>query len=160
MITVSECATFAGLASNELVLGAIPSSRHHSLLSSYLLTLGRGPQAVRDMIIADMRRFLDLGVTTRAADLLIVLRMFLSDFPEARGSGAEPTSAAAARSESARPAEFYAPHFAAQDKEGVVVALPRHRRSNRAERLRVPRDRDDAAIARLGSRLFYLRGDR
>lgn len=84
MITVSECAAFAGLASNELVLGAVPSAKHRLLLSSYLLNLRRGPGAVRDMIVSDLRGFLDLGVTSRAADLLIVLRIFLSDHPQAR----------------------------------------------------------------------------
>jgi hypothetical protein len=32
----------------------------------------------------DLRIFLDLGASRRAADLLIVLRLFLSDYPDAR----------------------------------------------------------------------------
>jgi hypothetical protein len=83
MITVTQCAALAGLASNEMVLGVTPSARHHSLLASYLLNLGRGPVAVRTMIVADLRAFLDLGAARRAADLLIVLRFFLSKHPEA-----------------------------------------------------------------------------
>lgn len=86
MITVAQCAAFAGLDSNETLLGVSPSAGHHSLLSSYLLNLSRGPAAVRDMIVADLRCWLDLGAPQRAADLLVVLRLFLSDYPQARCS--------------------------------------------------------------------------
>jgi hypothetical protein len=84
MITVTECAVFAGLASDELIVGVAPSAKHRSLLSSYLLNLGRGVVAVRDMIIADMRRFRELGARQYTADLLLVLRLFLTDYPDAR----------------------------------------------------------------------------
>lgn len=84
MISVAQCAAFAGLASDEMVLGVTPSAKHQSLLSSYLLNLNRGPIAVRDMIIADMRLFRELGALQRAADLLLVLRLFLTDRPDAR----------------------------------------------------------------------------
>ena len=40
--------------------------------------------AVREIIVADLRIFLDLGATQRAANLLIVLRLFLSNYPDAR----------------------------------------------------------------------------
>ena len=36
------------------------------------------------MIVADIRLWLDLGMPDYAADFLIVLRQFLSDYPEAR----------------------------------------------------------------------------
>lgn len=84
MIAFAQCVAFAGLSSNEMILGATPSARHYSLLASYLLNLGRGPVTVRDMIVSDLRSFLDLGAKQRAADLLIVLRIFLSDYPQAR----------------------------------------------------------------------------
>ena len=84
MITVEQCVDFAGLASHEMVLGAIPSTRHRVLLSSYVLNLWRGPKTVRKMIVADIRMWLNLGIPDYAADFLIVLRQFLSDYPEAR----------------------------------------------------------------------------
>ena len=84
MISVTQCAESSGLAPNELILGVTPSSRHHSLLASYLFNRERSPAALRDMIISDIRSFLDLGAKQRAADLLIVLRLFLSDYPRAR----------------------------------------------------------------------------
>ena len=84
MITLTQCAAFAGFTGNELVLGVSPSAKHQLLLSSYLVHLGRGQAAVREIIVADLRIFLDLGVSQRAADLLIVLRLFLSDYPDAR----------------------------------------------------------------------------
>jgi hypothetical protein len=84
MITVEQCAEFAGLASHEIVLGATPSAKHRALLSSYVLNLWRGPKTVRKMIVADIRLWLDLGRPDYAADFLVVLRQFLSDYPEAR----------------------------------------------------------------------------
>ena len=84
MITVEQCAEFAGLASHEMVLGATPSAKHRVLLSSYVLNLWRGPKTVRKMIVADIRLWLDLGRPDYAADFLVVLRQFLSDYPEAR----------------------------------------------------------------------------
>ncbi len=84
MISATQCAGFAGLASNEMILGVTPSAKHRSLLSSYLLNLERGPVAVREMIIADLRRFRELGALQPSADLLLVLRLFLTDHPEAR----------------------------------------------------------------------------
>ena len=84
MITVEQCAEFTGLALNEMVLGAIPSTRHRVLLSSYVLKLWRGPKTVRKMIVAAIRARLDLGMAKESADLVVVLRQFLSDYPEAR----------------------------------------------------------------------------
>jgi len=84
MITVEQCAEFAGLAPHEMVLGATPSARHRVLLSSYVLNLWRGPKTVRKMIVADIRTRLDLGMVKESADLVVVLRQFLSDYPEAR----------------------------------------------------------------------------
>jgi hypothetical protein len=84
MIAVTQCAAFAVLASDELIVGISPSAKHRLLLSSYLLNLERGPLAVRDMIIADLRRFHELGARLYTADLLLVLRLFLTDYPCAR----------------------------------------------------------------------------
>jgi hypothetical protein len=84
MITLEECAEFAALETSELFTGAILSARHRSLLSSYLLNLWRGPIAVRKMIVGDIRAAIDLGASKYAADLTLVLRLFLSKHPEAR----------------------------------------------------------------------------
>jgi len=84
MVTVKECAMFAGLASNEMIVGKTPSATHRVLLSGYLLNLWRGPKRVRKMLVADIRMWLDFGMPNHAADLLIVLRKFLSEYPESR----------------------------------------------------------------------------
>ena len=84
MFTMRQCADYAELASNELPLCAVPSAKHTSLLASYLLNLKRGEAAVCDMILGDYRRFMDLGAQERAADLFLVLRLFLSDYREAK----------------------------------------------------------------------------
>lgn len=83
MIAVQQLPALAGLAPNEIVLGVTPSAKHDRLLASYLFNLERGPAAVRDMIVADFRCFFDLGARRQAADMLIVLRRFLSDHPQA-----------------------------------------------------------------------------
>jgi hypothetical protein len=84
VISVPLRAASASLNSKELFLGVTPGPKHRSLLASYVLTLKRGPVAVRDTISADLRAFIDLGAQRRAADLLIVLRLFLSKYPEAK----------------------------------------------------------------------------
>lgn len=155
MISVSECAAHAGLASNELVLGAVPSEKHDSLLSSYLLNSHRGLDAVRAMIVADLRRFLDLGVPARAADLLIVLRMLLTDHPQAGRLALRPVPRRAAPLEAVFAVDLDA--FDAGHEEGVVLSFAR--RGRRIEPRGYPDRLGDPAILRRGSRPFYLRGD-
>lgn len=84
MITIEQCKIFSGLVSNEVVMGAVPSAKHRARLSGYLLNLKWGEETVREIIVADIRAALDLGAISRAGDLLVVLRLFLSEHPEAR----------------------------------------------------------------------------
>jgi len=84
MATIGECVVFSPFALDEIIVGARSSNTHRVLLSSYLLNLWRVAKAVREMIVADMRLSLDLGMIKHAADLLLVLRRFLSDYPESR----------------------------------------------------------------------------
>ncbi len=65
MITVVQRGEPAGLASNEIVLGARRSARHRLLLSSYVLNLWRGPKTVRKMIIADNLLWLNRNARLR-----------------------------------------------------------------------------------------------
>lgn len=60
-------------------LGVEPSERHRWLLSSYLLNQRLGRRGVGEIIVGDLRRYLDFGVPARAADLLIMLRLYLSE---------------------------------------------------------------------------------
>jgi hypothetical protein len=158
MISVSECAAEAGLASNELVLGAVPSARHESLLSSYLLNSHRGLDSVRAMIVADLRRFLDLGVPARAADLLIVLRLLLTDHPQARR--VTPRLESAMRSARTLATDFEA--FERGREAAVVLTFARRGRSaeRRADDPRPYFDRTpDPLVARRGARSVHLRGE-
>jgi hypothetical protein len=41
MISMMQCADFIGIAPDELLLCAIPSARHKSLLTSYLFNIKR-----------------------------------------------------------------------------------------------------------------------
>ncbi|HXY58890.1 MAG TPA: hypothetical protein VEH76_09940 [Methylocystis sp.] len=79
MITLRRCASLAGLNLDELVIGVAPAARHETLLQSYLLNMHRGRVAVRKMIVCDLLGYLDIGAHRLAADLLVVLRLFLSD---------------------------------------------------------------------------------
>ena len=81
MITMDQCKIFSGLLSNEMVVGPVPSPKHCARLTGYLLNLKWGHATVREMIVADIRAALDLGALNRAADLLVVLRLFLSEHP-------------------------------------------------------------------------------
>lgn len=83
MISLTQCMVLEDLGSNETILGVAPGAKHHSLLLSYLFNLNRGVAFVRDMIIADFRSSIDIGATQQAADLLVVLRLFFSEYPEA-----------------------------------------------------------------------------
>jgi hypothetical protein len=78
-ITVSQCAALSGLGSQEIVLGVTPSARHNSLRAAYLIHHERGWEGVRDMIVADIRVYVDLGASQKAADLLIVLRRLFEE---------------------------------------------------------------------------------
>jgi len=86
VISLAECAKTARLSPQDLLLGVSPSSRHRRLLDSYLLNLDRGAVNVREMIVADLHTFLDLGLPERAADALVALRLFLDACPDARGA--------------------------------------------------------------------------
>ncbi len=79
MITIRQCAEFAGLSPDELILGVRPCARHHALLASYLLNMHRGVAAVGKMIACDLRSYLDLGAERYAADLVVVMRLFLAE---------------------------------------------------------------------------------
>lgn len=81
MITVSKCQARAGLASTEVVLGVPRCARHDQLLASYLLNLKKGEHFVLEMIVADLRGFLDLGSLAYAADVFMILRIFLESRP-------------------------------------------------------------------------------
>jgi hypothetical protein len=81
MISIMKCAEIVGLAPNQLLLCAIPCARHKALLKSYLFNLKRGEKVVCGMILGDFWGFMELGAQERAADLLHVLQLFLSHYP-------------------------------------------------------------------------------
>jgi hypothetical protein len=77
-LPLERCAEIAGLLPQELLLGVAPDSKHHGLWESYRLNLHKGQDAVRAMIVADLRSALDLGAALHAASLLLVLRRLLA----------------------------------------------------------------------------------
>ena len=81
MMSVAECAEHAGLTSSELILGPALGPKHHALLATYMQYIAEGAAKVRDLICADLKSALALHVNSRAADLLLVLRLFLTERP-------------------------------------------------------------------------------
>ncbi|MGA8169317.1 MAG: polysaccharide deacetylase [Methylocystis sp.] len=79
MVTLKHCAEMAGLTIDELILGVTPSRRHHVLLKSYQLNSDHGRAKVLEMMVCDLRGYVDIGAHRVAADLLVVLRLFLSE---------------------------------------------------------------------------------
>jgi hypothetical protein len=77
-LPLERCAEIAGLRPQELLLGVAPDAKHQGLWESYRLNLHKGRDAVREMIVADLRSALDLGATLHAASLLLVLRRLLA----------------------------------------------------------------------------------
>ena len=84
MASLQDSAKCFFITARQRGLGLRLSARHRALLSSYLLNLWRGPEAVRKLIVADIRLWIELGAPERAADGFLVLRQFLSDFREAK----------------------------------------------------------------------------
>ncbi|PPD46214.1 MAG: hypothetical protein CTY15_02275 [Methylocystis sp.] len=77
---MTEVGKFAiNVASNEISLSAPITPMHRALLASYQMNAHRGRKAARDLILSDVKGFLDLGAVERATDLLIVLALFLKE---------------------------------------------------------------------------------
>jgi hypothetical protein len=70
--------------------GVAPSRAHERALASYLLNRHRGVGAVRDILVADIRAYVDLGQAHAAVDLMVVLKMLLARWPEARRRAQRP----------------------------------------------------------------------
>lgn len=64
--------------------GVAPSGAHERALAGYLLNHHRGVAAIRDILVADIRAYVDLGQSRAAVDLMVVLKMLLARWPEAR----------------------------------------------------------------------------
>jgi hypothetical protein len=89
MICSSRRAGLTELISNEALSGVSPSERHYRLLSSYQwIVERRGSASVRRLIISDLSSFLEIGAWARAADALVVLRLFRDAYPELARSNA------------------------------------------------------------------------
>lgn len=84
MIGARQCSELAGLSSHEAFLGVSPSARHEALFESYVSITHLTKKCLGELIVTDLRNFLDLGAVRQAADRFVVLRRLLSDYPEAQ----------------------------------------------------------------------------
>jgi hypothetical protein len=87
MISLEDCISMCGLDENEVA--AIAEHEHipeiaAAALASYLLNQPHGGEAIRTMIIDDIRKALDEGHIKHAAELFMALRHFLEQHPDAR----------------------------------------------------------------------------
>lgn len=87
MITLEDCLDFCGLTPSEV--RAIAEHEHvpdiaAAGLGQYLLTCPGGADKIRDMILDDIAAAQARGDATRARELSLVLRHFLTTHPEAR----------------------------------------------------------------------------
>ena len=87
MISLEDCIRMCGLDENEVA--AIAEHEHipeitAAALASYLLNQPHGGEAIRTMIIDDIRKVLDEGHIKHAAELFMALRHFLEQHPDAR----------------------------------------------------------------------------
>ena len=67
------------LALNEITLSASVTPMHRTLLASYRMNAHRGETSARELILSDLRSYLDLGALDRATDILIVLALFMRE---------------------------------------------------------------------------------
>jgi hypothetical protein len=90
MIALEDCIGLCGLDADGIA--AISEHEHipeiaAAALASYLLHQARGPVAIREMIVDDIRAAIRAGRTRHAAELVMALRHFLDQHPEARPAG-------------------------------------------------------------------------
>jgi len=76
---VKECRKLTGLSGYETLLGVSPSPRHRATLRGYLRLCRGNVREVREVLIHDLRSYLEIGARHFAADQLIVIRLFLAD---------------------------------------------------------------------------------
>ena len=87
MISLEDCIGMCDLDENEVA--AISEHEHipeiaAAALASCLLKQPHGGEAIRTMIIDDIRKALDEGHIKHAAELFMALRHFLEQHPDAR----------------------------------------------------------------------------
>lgn len=86
MISIEDCIGLCGLDPDEI--GAIAEHEHvpdicAAALGQYLLKSEHGAEAIRDMIVDDIRAAERRGDRAHARDLLHTLQQFLTAHPEA-----------------------------------------------------------------------------
>jgi hypothetical protein len=90
VITVEDCIALCGLNRQEVMAIAehedVPEIAA-AAMARYLLKEPSGPEKIRDMMRDDIHDALSRGDKEHASELLMVLRYFLENHPEARKEG-------------------------------------------------------------------------
>jgi hypothetical protein len=86
MISIEDCVALCGLDRD--AVAAIAEHEHipeiaASALGKYMLSSPKGAEAVKQMIVDDVRRAVASGRVRHAAELIMALRHFLADYPQA-----------------------------------------------------------------------------
>lgn len=93
MISRDDCIAMSGLSADEV--DAIAEHEHlgdvqAAALAHYLLHAAHGSERIGAMMVDDIRRAVAEGRPAHAAQLLAVLRHFMTAHPEARARGPTP----------------------------------------------------------------------
>jgi hypothetical protein len=83
---IAYCTKVSGLNHKEMLVGVIPSSKHEQLLEKYNLDRPGDDENACSMIVTDIREALRQDDPIHAADLLLVLRLFLAEREQAATS--------------------------------------------------------------------------
>ena len=92
MISLEDCIALCGLTEAEVL--ALAEHEHipemaAAALGQHLLGQPHGPETIRDMIRDDIRAAVAHGNLPHARELLVALRRFLADHPEAAGTASD-----------------------------------------------------------------------
>jgi hypothetical protein len=83
---LKECRKLTGLLSREVLLGVSPLPRHRATLRGYFRLCHGNAREVQDVLVHDLRSYLEIGARHFAADQLIVLRIFLTELTRGRSA--------------------------------------------------------------------------
>ncbi len=97
LVGIKMCRRLTGLSGREIILGVDPSPRHRSTLRGYVRLCHGDARKVQEILVHDLRSYLEIGARRFAADQLIVLRLFLAD--QLKNASKTPVTALEARRE-------------------------------------------------------------
>jgi hypothetical protein len=100
LVEIKMCRKLTGLSGREIILGVDPSPRHRATLRGYIRLCHGNARKIQEVLVHDLRSYLEIGARHFAADQLIVLRLFLAD--QLKEASTAPVTVLEARTREAR----------------------------------------------------------